>query len=477
MQWKALIIYFGLIVFTLLMTCLLVMTSLMILTISPLKGFSLVSMCIIFIITFLIVLFFALRLFTRRRIKGLLYLSSAVVIIFLLGSFSANWVLQFQMNQLEKSFEKMGFPLAIEALKKVPEDSNAAPSYLKAINLLKDTESPKVLHVLHQSLGNTSLLSEDLKVLAGWVDDNRQAIESLDDIEQYPQFRYREYADYKDRLFALPLIRFIKVRRLAELLIADVIVNISDGNNDAAQMSFGKLIHLVSALRQEYNLIYSLVSISIAKEAFSLYGYELLRSRKPIISFDMINNLTDSSFIEKGLYGEALTVYYLRGKPTSGSVPLFGFDNFVKMFKREYLTLLRDIIRLCRERANYPDLQIKKLKASVLNLPEFPYGLFALPNFERFLQAEYEYRNTISLLHILSVLVKYKEEHGVFPENLQLLVDDNLSEALQNDVFSGKPFIYRMTGDKVMIYSVGTDMHDDGGSVNNNKDVGYLLTF
>jgi len=474
---KKILIYLGVTILALIMAYFIWMAVLMIGTITPFKGFSLTVLLILFILLFAIILFFSIVLRERNRTKVLLYLIGAVIVFFLICFFVSDWVLQNQVNDLKKSFEKMGYPLDIETLGVVPEDSNAAPVYERAIDLLKDSEPIAFLDVLHETIGNIQLSREDFKILEKWVRDNQTVMEKLKDIEKYPKFRYREYAEYQYRLYALPLMKLIKIRKLAELLIANVIVDIRYENPKMAQSSFEKLAHLVNSLRQEYSLIYSLIAMRITIETFSLCGYELLHSKEPIISFAMIDDLADSSFISKGLYGEALYIYYFHGKPTAAPVLYFGLDHFVKTFKREYLTVLRDVLKLLRENTFYPDEQIKRLKTSIKNLPEFPYGIFSFPNFERFLQAEYEYKTTISLLHILLALTISKKHTGAFPENLQMLVNDGLIKVIPNDVLSGKPFIYRKEKDKVIVYSVGANMCDDGGDFKNNKDIGYLLLF
>lgn len=56
-------------------------------------------------------------------------------------------------------------------------------------------------------------------------------------------------------------------------------------------------------------------------------------------------------------------------------------------------------------------------------------------------------------------VIRHKQEHGTFPDDLQAL---KLANA--DDPFTGKPLIYRPTARGFMIYSVGVNLGDDGGT-------------
>jgi hypothetical protein len=56
-------------------------------------------------------------------------------------------------------------------------------------------------------------------------------------------------------------------------------------------------------------------------------------------------------------------------------------------------------------------------------------------------------------------LLRYRQTHGVFPETLDVLDAGDLS-----DPFADGPLIYRTTEDGFVVYSVGEDRADNGGS-------------
>ncbi len=65
-------------------------------------------------------------------------------------------------------------------------------------------------------------------------------------------------------------------------------------------------------------------------------------------------------------------------------------------------------------------------------------------------------------------LEQWRAEHGRYPENLAELA---LPAEETTDPFSGQPFIYRIEGDGVRLYSVGKDGKDDGGTTEKRSDL------
>lgn len=70
----------------------------------------------------------------------------------------------------------------------------------------------------------------------------------------------------------------------------------------------------------------------------------------------------------------------------------------------------------------------------------------------------------IRLLRVDLALRLYRAEHGSFPAQLSALVPRYL-DALPLDPFNGQPLIYRLQGASYLLYSVGPDGKDDGGTL------------
>lgn len=66
---------------------------------------------------------------------------------------------------------------------------------------------------------------------------------------------------------------------------------------------------------------------------------------------------------------------------------------------------------------------------------------------------------------LVGALQLYYGEHGRWPENIDGLAPAFLSQVPQ-DPFTGKPFRYQVRPDGFLLYSAGTNMQDDGGTLN-----------
>ncbi len=85
-----------------------------------------------------------------------------------------------------------------------------------------------------------------------------------------------------------------------------------------------------------------------------------------------------------------------------------------------------------------------------------------LPALEKLVQTqdrlEQEHRN----LHIAFALAAYHADNGRYPAKLDDLAPKYLT-SVPNDLFSGKPLIYRLEGKGYFFYSVGVNGKDEGG--------------
>jgi hypothetical protein len=77
---------------------------------------------------------------------------------------------------------------------------------------------------------------------------------------------------------------------------------------------------------------------------------------------------------------------------------------------------------------------------------------------------------------IACALERYRRAHGVFPASLDDLTakgntPSTLSHKLPSDVINGQPLHYRLTENgRYVLYSVGWNEKDDGGTIVTRKD-------
>ncbi len=85
------------------------------------------------------------------------------------------------------------------------------------------------------------------------------------------------------------------------------------------------------------------------------------------------------------------------------------------------------------------------------------------PALGRAAQRGHQHRTNVEATISILALQRYKAAKGSFPDNLQELVTAGYLRELPVDVFSGKPLVYRKTGESFILYSIGNNFKDDGG--------------
>jgi len=78
-----------------------------------------------------------------------------------------------------------------------------------------------------------------------------------------------------------------------------------------------------------------------------------------------------------------------------------------------------------------------------------------------------DYANKVSVEAVITIIaiLRYNKDVGRYPENLNELIITNYLEELTMDPYSDKPLVYKKKGEGFILYSVGPNFIDDGGTV------------
>jgi len=120
------------------------------------------------------------------------------------------------------------------------------------------------------------------------------------------------------------------------------------------------------------------------------------------------------------------------------------------------------------------DFQSEGLKVAILpnSLGKLLYAIMA-PALEKTLERKCETEGDIAAARTIAALHLYKLEHGAFPAELAALVPGYVN-SVPLDPFSCQPFLYNPA--EGIIYSVGKNMSDDGGSRRNLTSEEHLTS-
>lgn len=107
-----------------------------------------------------------------------------------------------------------------------------------------------------------------------------------------------------------------------------------------------------------------------------------------------------------------------------------------------------------------------ELKALAKGLPPFAHGMIGSPErtvYETLLDSFRRNQTLLRCAIVATALERYRRARGHWPDSLDVLVPD-LLRAVPKDPYDGQPLRYRRRADGVVIYAVGLDGKDDGGT-------------
>ena len=86
-------------------------------------------------------------------------------------------------------------------------------------------------------------------------------------------------------------------------------------------------------------------------------------------------------------------------------------------------------------------------------------------------RASTEARATVTM----TALIRYKQDKGLYPQDLNELVTSGYLRGLPVDPFSKKPFVYRREGESFILYSCGPNYEDDNGKEGRDRKGKFQL--
>lgn len=112
----------------------------------------------------------------------------------------------------------------------------------------------------------------------------------------------------------------------------------------------------------------------------------------------------------------------------------------------------------------------KQLETSLSQRSPFRiFAAIAIPNFNKAIMVTARNQNLINQGLVASALERYHLVHGEYPESLDALTPQFI-EKLSHDVINGGKLKYHKTDNSFVLYSIGWNEKDDGGTTALNKD-------
>jgi hypothetical protein len=363
---------------------------------------------------------------------------------------------------------------------------------------------------LLDQVGNRPWTREQIPPLAEWVAANQAPLDLIVEASRRPRY----YAPSptllnkdRDMLIAMLLPHAQSVREAGRSLPARAMNHVAEGRLDEAWQDILAVHRLSRLVAQGPVLVEQLVAIAlngVACEAtVALLGDGRLTAEQARQVQSDLAALPTFSNISRCLGNterlSALDTFLTIG--AGGGAEMYsavgggeGFDSIFNVISVDWNLVLRETNRWydrLEAAAKLPDRRQREnalaqieadLKSMVADVrtpsrwikgvvsrrqrsqivSEIMLGLF-LPAITAASEAQDRGNTSFELIRLAAALAVYRAEHGAYPANLDQLVPDTVTH-LPIDLYSGGPFIYKRDENGYLLYSVGVNGGDDGGS-------------
>lgn len=334
--------------------------------------------------------------------------------------------------------------------------------------------------------------------LGDWLDQYGSAIDLLVEGSQRPRFYSPPPAflnDVPDSLLSLLHPQIAARRDAVRILATRAMGHLGDGHHEQAWEDILAIYRWSLLTNQGEGLIELLTSYTIlgiaqaptlalfdTDELTEEYARKILRDLNTLST----EQILIAQAIEDGerVHGLSMIIDELLLKENSDAM-LFGmrvaFDwNVILRRKNEFQDKLGEAARIpkwSRRQQTLEQIVVdseSKLKGKAFRplfstrrvRSQFIADVFLAlltPSVKNVVAAETRTCTQLDLVQLAAALMVYRAVHGEYPDRLDELVPTML-DALPVDLYSGKPFVYRLTSNGYLLYSCGPNGIDDGGN-------------
>ncbi len=372
-----------------------------------------------------------------------------------------------------------GVPLTHEAFRakwgEIPDTENAASWYLKAFDLMHAPDTDEISNIMDDEAwphGQEDLpLAQDyMDRIMTLLDDKTDVLDILRTARDFEKACYNVAIDESELL----LPHLSQARWCGRLLLLAMLAAVHEGRADEAVGYALDGLALSRSLSGEPLIVQSLVAIAtlhtvvewplsaalgspeageskLAAIQHALFEYSRDFSLRAAIEGELVQQFTQYDTLVTGILEESSGTGWARLLGTG-----YIRADMARVIEH-YIEFLSDLER--------PASEINAIWEKRLAAIEESYWLMVkmiAPSHSR-IQAQGENARARMQAAALSVAaLRFYRREGRWPDDLDVLTPDYIME-MPSDPFSGRPFIYRILDDGIIIYSVGTNGIDDGG--------------
>lgn len=321
-----------------------------------------------------------------------------------------------------------------------------------------------------------------------FIEEHMDILEALGELETRPTGRF---ALDTENTLEIPLVMHsAPVRTASRLLRLDAVVKLADGDLPGASADVLRMFNLAGTLRDEPAVISRLVSIAVQAMATQtvediLTAGELdsgeLTRLADVIDWHLNNMGNRPAFrgeraslvglIEDFANGDLdlNTLTASQGTANAGQAGRLLPRAFVRANQVYLAESLNNLVRLADNPSELMD-EAARQEAEVPKLGwRHSLAKMLMPPLANTTVLMAQIRAEMATVRAAIAVEQHRLAHGVFPGSLAELVPTYLA-AVPTDPFTGKPLLFRAMDSAFVVYSVGRDRADDGGSVERVED-------
>ncbi len=413
-----------------------------------------------------------------RWLKVLLIVLGLPLLLAVLIWTALDIITRQDLKRAQEEVAQRGWPLTLGELypDPIPDGNNAALIYQQAFSqyALSDSDEELIIEVLRE-IDFASLDKDEQAQLHQIVAKSAEVLALLHQAAKREKCQF--FVDY-EQLFGTPLVHLSNVRALARLATAAALVAAAEGRIDEALRYWKDGVVVGRGPEADRFLISQMVRIACLK--ISCFGLEALVQGQRLDvnqlgqALETLQGLKFRTGLVRGLQGELAlcsslfssldslkggtlqTVFDFYSNPVVG--PLRQYD------ERTMLVCMTELIELAEQPYHQIDRQLKdwERRLSQQRIPTLLTRAF-VPALSRSLKVLADAEAVLATAQTGVALELYRLSHGYYPDALSDLAPDFLPE-IPLDPFDGKPLRYVKSDDRVLVYSIGEDLRDDGGS-------------
>jgi len=377
------------------------------------------------------------------------------------------------------------------------DEENARFYYERAYGLL--VEMPGMLSPSDVTVWPTEVPDEKLTLLRQWIYNNRNALAEFEEGSKKP-YHFRKYREQPFFDFFTPLNE--KAPTIISLLVSRAQINAVDGDFEscfsdiltcyrysqhlAAPKPFNEQLEGIAS---KYNITLAVFRILQRTKASSAFLEELQSGLEAIFQGEKIPiDFSTDRLIFRGLIKRIFTddgtgngrihraFFNSRREPNSYLLQLFELQHDRKQ-QRQWWDLERSQTVQATEHVFLYLSSIQNCTPSQLNHKGMDVwysikqlaqnNIFVLVMTEDFVanySFAYHCKAYREALIVTVAIMRYWYANGKLPDGLEQLIQTNYIDLLPIDPYSDEPFIYKKRQKGFLLYSVGPDFNDDGGS-------------